>query len=144
MPQAVFVYGTLKRGQSREKSWPRMPLSVTTAMVRGHLYDLGRYPGLIDGGDVVAGELWSFSTADMPPTLAVLDEIEGIFGQDDDEYRRVIVECLISNQELPAWTYFYARRAAVMSAQRIMPNNHGLCEWRSPPLATTSLAQPKI
>src|SRR5262249_38272795 len=114
-PSAVFVYGTLKRGQSREKSWPRTPLSIEPATVRGQLYDLGPYPGLIEGSDIVAGELWTFAPQDMPPTVAVLDEIEGLYGRENDEYRRVIIECLSSGHKFAAWTYHYARLTALNS-----------------------------
>jgi gamma-glutamylcyclotransferase (GGCT)/AIG2-like uncharacterized protein YtfP len=132
----VFVYGTLKRGQSREKCWPRKPTSIQAATVRGTLYDLGPYPGLIAGDDLVAGEIWHFAAKDMAATLAALDEIEGYHGQnyhgqDDDEYRRVIVECAIGEKHVAAWAYQYARPAVLASAQRITPNGQGVCQWRA-------------
>ena len=37
----VFVYGTLMRGELRERCWPHQPLCVIPACVRGLLYDLG-------------------------------------------------------------------------------------------------------
>lgn len=42
----LFVYGTLKRGQCRETMWPRPPVSVRPAFIRGRLYDLGPYPAI--------------------------------------------------------------------------------------------------
>jgi len=140
-PSAVFVYGTLKRGQSRETCWPRKPTSVESATVRGELYDLGPYPGLIEGGDVVAGELWRFAAEDMQATFETLDEIEGIFGREDDEYRRVIVECFLGEQKFIGWTYHYARRATLTSARRIAPNRHGICEWPGPLFVQTSTTE---
>jgi gamma-glutamylcyclotransferase (GGCT)/AIG2-like uncharacterized protein YtfP len=53
----VFVYGTLQRGGVRERCWPRKPIYVEVARVRGALYDLGPYPALVEGSDFVAGEL---------------------------------------------------------------------------------------
>src|SRR5262245_58510105 len=106
--QHVFVYGTLKRGEVREKCWPRQPLSLEPATVRGCLYDLGPYPALVEGDDTVAGELWEFSQLDIPPTLAALDEVEGYRGLEDDEYRRVITLCQTSAGPVTAWTYLYS------------------------------------
>ncbi len=74
-----FVYGTLMRGQCRQSLWPRPPRSVTPALVRGQLYDLGEYPALriaADDNDWVEGELWKIAAADVAVTLARLDEIE--------------------------------------------------------------------
>jgi gamma-glutamylcyclotransferase (GGCT)/AIG2-like uncharacterized protein YtfP len=129
-PCAVFVYGTLKRGQSREKCWPRKPVSIEAATLRGALFDLGPYPGLAEGKDWVAGELWQFTTNDMSVTLAALDEIEGYRSREDDEYRRVIIECTVDRKSVAAWAYRYARSAALTTARRIRPNPQGICQWR--------------
>lgn len=128
-PSAVFVYGTLKRGQSRENCWPRKPLSVEAAMVRGALYDLGPYPGLAAGSDQILGELWQFAAEDMPATLAALDEIEGYHNRDDDEYRRVIVECVVEKKRVTAWAYYYARTATLIDGRRMAPDHRGVCSW---------------
>lgn len=128
-PTAVFVYGTLKRGQSRENCWPHQSLSIDTATVRGALFDLGPYPGLVAGDNLIAGELWQFRAEHIPATLAALDEIEGYQGRDDDEYRRVIVECLTGEKNTSAWAYYYARSAALTSSRRIHPNHQGICQW---------------
>ncbi len=88
----VFVYGTLKRGQCRERMWPRAPLSIRPGFVRGWLFDLGPYPAMWCAGchecdvdsfdddpcqcDWIEGELWSFAKQDMATTIEELDEIE--------------------------------------------------------------------
>jgi gamma-glutamylcyclotransferase (GGCT)/AIG2-like uncharacterized protein YtfP len=128
-PDRVFVYGTLKRGQSRENCWPRKPLTVEPATVRGTLYDLGPYPGLTDGNDLVAGELWQFAAQDMAGTLAALDQVEGYRDQDEDEYRRVILQCAVNQKRLTAWAYHYARPGARTVASKIRPDNQGICRW---------------
>lgn len=128
-PLAVFVYGTLKRGDVREKCWPRTPVKVEGATVRGELYDLGPYPGLIEGDDVVAGELWSIAAEDVAATLAALDEVEGFRGAVDDLYRRVVVECRTAAGVIPAWTYLYARASELRAEQRILPDREGVCGW---------------
>lgn len=90
-----FVYGTLKRGECREGCWPIAPRVVLPAYVRGQLYDLGPYPGLLgesanDDGDWVRGELWQVEgEAAVVRTLEVLDAIEGYRAKEDaGEYLR--------------------------------------------------------
>lgn len=89
----VFVYGTLKRGQCREKMWPRPPLSIRPGYVRGTLFDLGPYPAMwcadchewesaaASGNDHcdcdwIEGEIWTLAKSDMAITIEELDEIE--------------------------------------------------------------------
>jgi gamma-glutamylcyclotransferase (GGCT)/AIG2-like uncharacterized protein YtfP len=131
-PAAVFVYGTLQRGQVREGCWPRKPLVVEPAVVRGELYNLGPHPAMIEGRDRVAGELWRFAKEDLATTLAVLDDVEGFSGSADDWYRRVIIECETSDGITRAWTYLYARPAELRSSQRISPDATGTCHWPHP------------
>ncbi len=76
-----FVYGTLKRGQCRERMWPRQPIGVRHAFVLGRLYDLGPYPAIrFDGErsdlDWIRGEVWTIARPDFPETIAALDRIE--------------------------------------------------------------------
>jgi gamma-glutamylcyclotransferase (GGCT)/AIG2-like uncharacterized protein YtfP len=84
-PLAIFVYGTLQRGQVRERCWPRPALRVEPATVRGWLFDLGPYPALVvpaagEVADTIAGELWHVAADDLEVTLAALDRIEGFQG----------------------------------------------------------------
>ena len=72
-----FAYGTLKRGQCRERCWPHEPCSVRDGWTLGSLYDLGPYPAMRSGGEFVQGEVWSFHANQLADVLAVLDEIEG-------------------------------------------------------------------
>jgi len=128
-PSAVFVYGTLKRGEVREGCWPRKPVLIEEARVRGALYDLGPYPGLASGEDVIAGEAWRFRAEDMGETLAALDEIEGYCGGEDDEYRRVVVKCETSARMVEAWTYLYARVCELRPDRRVKADANGVCRW---------------
>jgi gamma-glutamylcyclotransferase (GGCT)/AIG2-like uncharacterized protein YtfP len=125
----VFVYGTLKRGECREKCWPIPPREVVPATVLGLLYDLAPYPGLVAGRHRVAGEAWHFAEADMPVTLAALDDIEGAYGRDGDEYHRDVVLCSTATGDLYAWAYFYQRVHELHSAKPIWPNAEGFCCW---------------
>ena len=126
---AVFVYGTLQRGEVRVRCWPRPPISVEAATVRGTLYDLGPYPALVAGDDTVAGELWHIARSDMAATLAALDRVEGFAGSSDNLYRRVIVTCRSAAGSTQAWSYYLARAAMLRSAKRILPDDRGLCFW---------------
>ncbi|MCI0359106.1 MAG: gamma-glutamylcyclotransferase [Planctomycetaceae bacterium] len=130
-PTGIFVYGTLQRGQVRERCWPRTPIAVEPATVRGALFDLGPYPALVEGDDTVAGELWRFALEDMPATLSALDAVEGFAGREDDLYRRVIVTCTAATGVANAWTYRLARASLLQSARRIAPGASGICAWQA-------------
>jgi gamma-glutamylcyclotransferase (GGCT)/AIG2-like uncharacterized protein YtfP len=127
---SVFVYGTLQQGECRERCWPRPPRKIEPATVRGVLYDLGPYPALIDGDDLVAGELWHLAPEDVSITLAELDRVEAFTTAPDDLYRRVVVTCQTNTSTVQAWTYQYARTADLKPAQRILPSTAGLCRWK--------------
>jgi gamma-glutamylcyclotransferase (GGCT)/AIG2-like uncharacterized protein YtfP len=89
----VFVYGTLRRGQSNDITLlAPPPVWVGTACVKGQLYHLGRYPGIILGGHgEVVGEVWQISR-DLELKL---DEIEMLYPVATDEYakRQLPVKC---------------------------------------------------
>src|SRR5687768_10199370 len=71
----VFVYGSLRRGNTRAMS-VRFPEAtyVAEGKVRGSLYDLGEYPGLVLDGEasVVTGEMYEVDD----DTLHRLDKFE--------------------------------------------------------------------
>jgi gamma-glutamylcyclotransferase (GGCT)/AIG2-like uncharacterized protein YtfP len=79
----VFVYGTLRRGGSNHFRMQGAEF-VTAATVRGRLYGIDWYPGLVldDSGDEVTGEIYQVPAG----LLLELDAFEG------PEYRRVMVE----------------------------------------------------
>jgi gamma-glutamylcyclotransferase (GGCT)/AIG2-like uncharacterized protein YtfP len=131
----MFVYGTLKRGQCRERCWPRAPRSVLPATIAGRLYDLGPYPALGPGEDKIVGELWQFHADDMPETLAVLDEVEGYSQLGDDYYRRIAVVCCVvgkngqNDEEAIAFTYEFADLGQLADRSIVEPGADGLCRW---------------
>lgn len=129
-----FVYGTLKRGECRERMWPHPPQNVQRAYVRGCLYDLGPYPAMIAGDDWVAGEIWTVAEKDVLRTIEVLDEIEDYHPAGDNNlYTRVQVPWFsnpeASSDPQPALTYHYARTQRLMSHQRIEPHDGGPVYW---------------
>lgn len=82
--RCVFVYGTLRRGQANDITRLRpAPRLLGRARVRGRLYHLGAYPGVVLSGDGwVLGEVYAIEAA----LEARLDEIEMIYPQQRDEY----------------------------------------------------------
>lgn len=89
----VFVYGTLRRGGANDITRLDPPgRFVGAATVRGWLYSLGSYPGLLLDvqGPAVVGEVYALD----PVLERVLDGIEELYPQQRDEYvkRRVAVE----------------------------------------------------
>jgi len=137
-PNAVFVYGTLKRGQLRGGMWPCQPISIEPALVHGELYDLGPYPALLppasgSAGDRIAGEVWTFAVHDMPRVLEVLDEIE-CYDQPGEPslYLRVVIEFeTVAGSRGAAFTYHYACADVLQTeAARVLPNEAGICSWK--------------
>ena len=126
----VFVYGTLQRGQKRAAMWPCTPLWITRATTRGRLYDLKRYPALVEGEDCVAGELWEIAADDVARTLEALDRIE-CFGQDDvDLYVRRTTNCeMYDGHSVVAEAYFFAHPEELPESLRILPDEEGICRW---------------
>jgi gamma-glutamylcyclotransferase (GGCT)/AIG2-like uncharacterized protein YtfP len=127
--QCVFVYGTLKRGQCRERCWPRRPLEIESAWTLGRLFDLGPYPALVEGADRTLGELWRLAAADLRETLSALDRIEGYRGQPGDLYQRVVADCTTeAGDVVRAFTYRYSRPLPACAVP-ILPDTNGFCVW---------------
>jgi len=111
--------------------WPRKPVAIACATVFASLYDLIFYPAIVEGNDLVAGEVWQFHPADMKETLSVLDEIEG-YQQvgEEDLYIRRIVECRLTDRTIvEAYTYFFAKPDQLRETDRVEPDADGICDW---------------
>lgn len=82
----IFVYGTLKRGQS---NFPVMQRAqghyLGEGQVEGQLLSFVIYPGLVPGTQVVAGEVFEVPDEGLP----ILDELEG-FSPTDPEHSQYI------------------------------------------------------
>ena len=116
----LFVYGTLMSGahtalgRTQRLRLARESDSLGPASIaHARLYDLGRYPGAIAGGDLadlVHGEAVLLSKPEQ--TFAWLDAYEG------DEYDRVVRAARLAGGEaIEAWVYLL--RAAPARAKRI-------------------------
>ena len=101
----LFVYGTLKRGESRHPYLAGQKfLAPARTQPQYRLYDLGDYPGLVEhrDGRSVEGELWDVD----PECLARLDIVEGC---DEALYRRSTVRLASPHDHLPVFSYFYEK-----------------------------------
>lgn len=124
---AVFVYGTLKRGQCRERYWPHQPHRIVSAQTLGTLFGREDYPAMTPGEQIVQGELWKFLPDQMDRVLQVLDEVEGV----PDLYHRVLVQTTDEHAQPigPAWTYHYAIDPVDDGFTPIAPSADGLVCW---------------
>lgn len=112
LPEALFVYGTLKVGHCR---WPILEpfvhggaTGLTEATVPGRLYDTGLdYPAArFDHDGTIRGQVGRLVADRMQEALEVLDEVEGaVVG----EYRRVVV---VTRDGERAWAYEFGGSAA--------------------------------
>ena len=116
--QFVFVYGTLRqRGVRAMPDILPEAKFIGQANVRGRLYDLGAYPGLLvdAAGSLVLGEVYEIDD-DM---LHKLDEIEAA-----SFYWRKQVEVALANDSMTCWVYepdaeFYLLRVLITSGDWI-------------------------
>ncbi len=136
----LFVYGSLVStqtqafGRALRQRLARESTLIGPATLNGRLYDLGRYPGAVDGSgprEVVHGEL--VLLAKPLASLLWLDAYEGIRpggGREDEEYKRVerIVRRVGAGVEagaapgaqpaardVKAWVYLYRRDVTGMT-----------------------------
>jgi gamma-glutamylcyclotransferase (GGCT)/AIG2-like uncharacterized protein YtfP len=113
----VFVYGTLMTaaphaslGAEMRARLQREALSLGAATMRGRLYDLGRYPGMVTGDgldELVHGEV--FRLNQPAGALAWLDAYEDVRPHDPtSEYERALRTArLASGGDIAAWVYLY-------------------------------------
>ena len=113
----VFVYGSLKRGQSLYllNNIKDLRLEVLPARVQGGLlYNLGLFPGMMlkSNGGMIMGEVHRFRQIEM--VLDILDQVEEYYGEGDPNnlYRRVEHEAELLNGEgfITCWLYEYVGR----------------------------------
>ena len=119
--------------------WPRPPVRVERATTRGRLHDLGSYPALVEGSDLVTGELWHLKPEDLEVTLEALDRVE-CYGIDDvDLYERRVIECQTQDGLVLAYAYLFANPAELTNVSVIQPGPDGCCRW---PAITDDSDQP--
>ena len=124
MPDAFFVYGTLKRGQANYPLLAPYARAVLPATARGQLRDLGLFPALVDAAGVVRGELIRIESAAMPAALAIIDALEGYDPADPAGsmyVRRVIPVRPGDGADEDAYAYFYNRDPAGLTPVPELP-----------------------
>lgn len=113
----VFVYGTLRPGQS---NWERLLAAAAERVVAGRLagvvlLDCGRYPAAVErpgAGHVVGDVVWIRSDAWLT-SLAGLDHLEGYEPADGDPlYERVVRSIDTADGPVDCWVYLAGRRLA--------------------------------
>ena len=95
----VFVYGTLRFGSARAMSLRfRNSKFIADTKVRGKLYDLGAYPGVLldDSDSLVIGEVYEVDDE----ILDQLDEFEA-----SSDYWRKPVEVSLGTHQTTCWLY---------------------------------------
>ena len=110
----VFVYGSLRDGNPGAMAI-RFPSSkfIADARVKGGLYDMGAYPGLLlDGSDsLVTGEVYEVDDE----TLNSLDQFEL-----SDDYVRREVEIAQDSERRRCWIYVPDRGAELFSERMLI------------------------
>ncbi|HKO43473.1 MAG TPA: gamma-glutamylcyclotransferase family protein [Pyrinomonadaceae bacterium] len=121
----VFVYGSLRRGNASEMS-VRFPDAtyVAEGKVRGRLYDLGAYPGLLLDGSasMVKGEVYEVDD----DTLHRLDEFEL-----NSDYSRKHVEVELGSERTECWIYVPGRAAEVLTGYEIIESGDWIAHMRT-------------
>ncbi len=114
MSELLFVYGTLRPGHApaRVAGWVATFIPQGAATVRGRLYDLGAYPGVVldEEADTVHGEL--FSLPDDPELLSRLDAYEDYRPREPAESLFLRVRTIATSQDGTShecWIYVYNR-----------------------------------
>jgi gamma-glutamylcyclotransferase (GGCT)/AIG2-like uncharacterized protein YtfP len=122
MEPHLFVYGTLMStapgafGKAMRERLQSEAQLLGPAAIRGRLYDLGRYPALVDSddpADLVHGQV--FALREPGKSFAWLDRYEGIVpGQHGhNEYQRVQRPVrLARGEDITAWVYIYCKSVA--------------------------------
>lgn len=102
---SIFVYGTLMRGDCRHRVLvDQQFLGTARTECRYRMFDVGRYPGLVESADGLAieGEVYRVDH----DCLRVLDQVEGV---DLGLYQRTRVALQPPFDTMPVEAYLYLR-----------------------------------
>lgn len=123
----LFVYGTLRKGFDHPMACflAERADHLGGARAPGLLYDLGRYPGMLDPaepGDWVYGDL--FALHDPAATLDALDRYEGcpLPGEPALFERGLVAVTRDTGEAVTAWVYRYA--GPVSEGQRLASGDY--------------------
>lgn len=99
----VFVYGTLRKGDSNDitKLTPA-PVYIGNSIIKGNMYHLGGYPGVILGGSGhIMGEVYAITE----PLERLLDGIESEYPAQANEYAKRELTIVMDEQSLACIVY---------------------------------------
>jgi gamma-glutamylcyclotransferase (GGCT)/AIG2-like uncharacterized protein YtfP len=99
----LFVYGTLLSTEYNHQTIKGSKL-IGQGSIYGKLFDIGNYPALKEGENIIIGELYNIDDL----TLKNCDQLEG-YNQDDPEnspYIRKSVTVFLDKKELCAHVYY--------------------------------------
>jgi gamma-glutamylcyclotransferase (GGCT)/AIG2-like uncharacterized protein YtfP len=113
MPTLLFIYGTLHpdRAPAEIASYARRLTPRGPATIRGHLYNLGEYPGAVldPTGPPISGHLFTVPDA---ATLSALDAYEDYRPASPANSLFLRVETTATTPDgshYPCWVYLYNR-----------------------------------
>lgn len=104
----LFVYGTLMSNYRKGHTYLSDARFLGECTLNGYaLYDLGDYPGIVEGNDRVKGELYAISIEKLPD----IDKYE----EEATLYKRKMVQVVNKNHEIfDAFVYAYIKSVAGM------------------------------
>ena len=124
----IFVYGTLRVGESADLSRNQDATFLQQDKINGVIYDLGWYPGVKVAGDpftdadpLVVGDVFILGSNDVTKTLDNYECYPSL-------YNRIVVQ---TQSGLSVWVYTY--NGGVDRTQRIMNGDYVL-RAESPPV----------
>jgi len=122
----LFVYGTLRAGQSARRMIEHHVSASEPARCRGTMYGFAAgYPGVIlDGDTVIVGELVHLD--DLAAALPLLDGYEG------EDFTRILTEVEAGTGLERAWIYVLSDPALAASGT-IIASGDWVSEVRSQP-----------
>lgn len=132
--QAIFVYGTLKRGELNHGLVAPFARSISGAWTEGDLFDVGLFPAMVAGTGQVRGEVVRLDPADVEEVVTLLDLLEDCRPDDPagSLYLRRIVEVVTDDGERErAYAYFYNREHGELPPVETLERVEG-GEWGSP------------
>ncbi|RYY33831.1 MAG: gamma-glutamylcyclotransferase [Sphingobacteriaceae bacterium] len=105
----LFVYGTLLTTQNKFGLFlAENSRFVSNAKIKGRLYDIGQYPGIVPdaGGSYAKGKVFELSSEIVFDTL---DGYEGISAENPApyEYARILLPVETESETLLCWVYLY-------------------------------------
>ena len=123
MIDSMFVYGTLRKQEFRERVMNEISLGSKDMAIRGKMYDIGAFPAITLEDGIVHGELHKIGEISKieedPHPIMTLDgiegfenDIDGIIKAENEEFKKygkssMYLRVLINYGEGMCWTYVW-------------------------------------